>query len=83
MISGILTGPEQPERDFVAKLKSLGFKRLTGILEPRNGVLAKGDVWIGYVSTHAFIFDRGTGWQPFATVLQTIDPQPPCPACGK
>ena len=71
-MNAYLTPPEQPEREFIAKLKSHGFKRLTGSFEPRS-TLAKGETWVGYVDNKAFIFGRGTGWQPFDAVMLELD----------
>ena len=76
-----LTGPDQPERDFIATLKSLGFRRPTpedgmktfgSRIVPRS-TFCKGDVWVGILDTHAGIFGWGRGWRPFAEVLEEIE----------
>ncbi len=75
MSSPYLTPPEQPERDFIAKLKSLGFKRPPSSdkeIYPRL-TLIRGDVWVGYLDNVAGIFGWGRGWQPFEVVLAEIE----------
>jgi len=66
-----LCQPGQPERDFIAALKTRGFNR-PPFIYPRS-VLIRGSVLVGYIDEHAFIFGWGRGWQPFDVVLAAID----------
>ncbi len=82
-----LTGPDEPERDFIKKLLSIGFVRTKDLPlgDPRRNLrstFAKGETTIYVTDTKAMVFETDSktaavsngSWRAFAEVLAEIDP---------